>query len=84
MTHTTEVVEYKKLSNGQFAVIIRCCGNASTDWSHTMAAEVASDSTRRTASLDTARGACSALHQHALDAEAALLSEMGATQDHAL
>jgi hypothetical protein len=82
MSHTTEVVKYEKLSNGQFAVTIRCCGNASTDWSHTMAAEVAADPERRAASLAEAKQSCAALHQHALDAEAGLIQEMGKITEH--
>lgn len=82
MSHSTEVVRYEKKSNGQFAVIIRCCGNASTDHPHTMAAEVAADADKRVLSITGAREFCAKQHQAALDAEAALLEEMGKTESH--
>lgn len=82
MAHSTEVVEYKKLSNGQFSVKIRCCGNASTDWTHTMAADVAADSVKRATSIDAARVNASNLHEKAMLAENALLDEMGKVVVH--
>ena len=80
--HTTEVVASQKLSNGQFCVIIRCCNNPSTDWTHTMAAEVLADPDKRAASIGKAREWCSQLHQQAMDAEIAALNEMGKTEEH--
>lgn len=82
MSHTTEIVKYEKLSNGHFAVVVRCCGNASTDWSHTMAAQVASDPHKRSASINEARQKCADLHDHAIKAEHALIEEMGSQQKH--
>lgn len=84
MSHSTEVVRYEKKSNGQFAVTIRCCGNASTDHPHTMAAEVAADPERRRKSMDEQREFCAQQHQHALDGEAALMEEMGKVQEHGI
>lgn len=36
MAHNTELVAWKKLSNGQHAVCIRCCGDEGTDHWHGM------------------------------------------------
>lgn len=38
MSHETKILDYKKLSNGQFSVLIQCCGDHAS-W-HTMAATV--------------------------------------------
>lgn len=78
MAHTTEVIHFQKLSNGQFLAVIRCCGNASTDWPHTMAAEVVADDTKRFASIGKARTDCAALHESAIQAELKLINEVSA------
>lgn len=82
MAHITEIVAFQKLSSGQFVAIVRCCNNISTDWPHTMAAEVAADDIKRAASISQAREWCSQQHQSAMDAEAKLLSEVGKTVEH--
>jgi len=76
--HTTEVIHFSKLSNGQFCAVIRCCGNASTDWSHTMAAEVVADDIKRGSSIGIARQQCADLHEAAIKAESALINEVSA------
>ena len=82
MTHTTEIVGYKKLSNGQMNVVIRCCGDPSTDWNHTMAAEVLATPEKRSKSIDAARQLAVKAHQERVDAEAAAVSLMGESVDH--
>lgn len=76
--HTTEVIHFQKLSNGLFCAVIRCCGNASTDWSHTMAAEVVADDQKRFASIGEARQKCADLHEAAQQAELKLINEVSA------
>ncbi len=82
MTHTTEIVAYKKLSNGQMAVVIRCCGDASAEWTHTMAAAVLADPAKRSASIDAARQLAVKAHQERMDAEAAAVELMGEQVEH--
>lgn len=76
--HTTEIVYFQKLSNGQFLAVIRCCGNASTDSPHVMAAEVVADDEKRFASIGKARQDCAELHEKALQAELKLINEVSA------
>jgi len=83
MAHTTEIVKYEKLSNGQFAVTIRCCANPATDHAHTVAAELAGDGNKLAASLSAAREFCAAQHENAEKAAAALLGEVGKQKEHA-
>lgn len=77
MTHTVEVVRYEKLSSGQFSVCFRCCGNPSTDSSHTMDAKVMADKKKRKESLDAARELVAKNHDAALKAEEAALELAG-------
>lgn len=69
-THTTEVVSYQKLSNGQAAVVIRCCGNASTDFPHTFS--FTGDAAQRAQNLQSAHGQCAQQHQAQIDSDAGL------------
>jgi hypothetical protein len=78
MPHSTEIVEVKKLSNGQVAAKIRCCGDASTDHWHTMAVQVASDPETRKASLDPQRQFVAEQHEHAIKAAEGLLGDVAA------
>lgn len=77
MNHTTEIVGYEKLSNGQFAVYIRCCGNASTEYRHTMAGSVMASPQKRKASIKGARLRAVEEHENSLKAEAAAVELMG-------
>lgn len=77
MSHHTEIVGYKKVNNGQFAVCIRCCGNASTDSWHAMAASVMAVKKQREASIKKQRVRVSEEHELALKAEAAAVELMG-------
>ena len=74
MKHLTEIIEYKKLSNGQFAFCVRCCGNASTDNWQTMAASVMAVKKQRDALIKKLRVRVSEEHELALKAEAAPIS----------
>lgn len=78
MPHATEIVEVKKLSNGQVAAKIRCCGDASTDHWHTMAVQVASDPDSRKASIDPVRQFVADQHEHAINAADGLLGDVAA------
>lgn len=80
MPHTTEIVEYKKLSNGQFSVLIRCCGNSSTDHWHTMA--FVADPIQREQNLNAEREKVAMEHEAAITGEAAALGLMGNKQEH--
>ena len=82
MTHTVEVAQYKKLSNGQVSLCLRCCGNASTDHWHTMDVSVASDPEKRAASLEPIRAFISQQHDAAIKAEAGALAELGNISQH--
>ena len=77
MSHQTEIVGYKKVNNGQFAVCIRCCGDAGTDSWHTMAASVMAVKKQRDASIKKERVRVSEEHELALKAEAAAVELMG-------
>lgn len=78
MSHTTEIIEYRKVSNGQVAARIRCCGNASTDHWHTMAVSVASDPAARAASLGQQRDFVATQHDQAIQAESGMIDEVNA------
>ena len=80
--HTTEIVEFKKLSNGQFAICIRCCGNPSTDSWHTMAADVMATSKKKKESVGLAQKKVAKEHDDAIKAEAAAIELMGAKEEH--
>lgn len=78
MSHSTEVVSFKKLSSGKFSLTVRCCGNASTDWPHEMTAEDLADDDKRFASITKARQDCADLHEAAQQAESKLINEVSA------
>ena len=77
MNHQTEIVGYKKINNGQFAVCLRCCGNPSTDSWHTMAAAVMASPKARKESIKNARARVAKEHEDALKAEEAAIELMG-------
>lgn len=78
MSHSTEIVHFQKLSNGQFLATVRCCNNPSTDWPHVMAAEVVADDAKKLASIADARKKCADLHEAAQQAELKLINEVTA------
>lgn len=81
-THTTEVVEYKKLSNGQYAYCIRCCGNASTDSWQTL--DAATPEADRATAIQAAHARVAQEHQAAMDAQSEVAAQMGSTETHNL
>lgn len=82
MGHKTKLLEYRKLSDGQFSVLIQCCDDAAhTSW-HTMHASVAADDEARTASIGAHRARIAELHAHALHAEAAIQKHIGEEIEH--
>ena len=82
MSHQTEIVGYEKISNGQFAVYFRCCGNALTEYRHTMAGTVMADPKKRKASIKAARLRTAKEHDDALKAEEAGIEIMGKKETH--
>jgi hypothetical protein len=82
MRHQTEIVEYKKLSNGQFSFCIRCCGNADTDTRQTMAASIVAVKKQRNALIKKMRMRVSEEHEKSVKAEAAALEVMGEKEEH--
>jgi hypothetical protein len=77
MTHTTEIVEWKQVNDGQFSVMVRCCGDASTDSWHTMAANVVTDDARRQESINAHLAFVSGNHEAALRAAVKLADLVG-------
>ena len=82
MPHITDIVKYEKLSNGQVSIVVRCCGNAHTDYSHVMAVEVAANSETLKASINGARERCAVLHQQAQDSETNMMEHLGQQVQH--
>ena len=76
MAHVAAVVEKKKLSDGQIAVCLRCCADATTDSWHTLSITAESTPADLTAWLDSRKAAVEALHQAHQDADAALQNLM--------
>jgi hypothetical protein len=82
MGHKTKILEYRKLSDGQFSVLIQCCDDEQhTSW-HTMHASVASDDAKRNASIHGHRERIAELHEHAIKAERSLRESIGEEIDH--
>jgi len=80
MSHSTEIIEYKKLSNGQFAVRIRCCGNESTDHWHTMV--FLHDPVERAANLEKIKQLVADQHEAARQTESEFIGKMGEVTKH--
>lgn len=78
--HTTEIIKYEKLSNGQFAVIIRCCGNAGTDHPHTL--PVSQSAEERAKSIADQRALVAKQHEDSIQAEAHAMSLIGSVETH--
>jgi len=73
MSHQTEIVETKKLHNGQFSVLLRCCGTKSTDYWATLDAKVMADKNKRDEAISNARLRVAQNHETAMQAEEALI-----------
>lgn len=80
MSHTTEIVEYRKLSDSEFAVCIACCGEH-LHW-HTMHASVVVDPEKKDASILQARELAATNHEAAVKAEEHLKSLVGSKVAH--
>ena len=95
MPHQTQIVEYRKLSDSEFAVLIRCCGECEQckspasggkctchlHW-HTMHASVINDPARLEGSLSWAHSSAAQNHAAAVRAQAALEEAIGAVISH--
>ena len=80
--HETEIVEYKKLSDGQFAVKVRCCGDEQHDSWHTVDAKVLLDPAAYVASLSAHRARVATDHQASILAENVLKALVGKKESH--
>lgn len=82
MAHTTEIVAYKKLSDGQFALCVRCCNDTMHDSWHTVDATVMLDPVKYAASLDAHRDKVAASHEVAVQAEEVAKRLIGEKKNH--
>lgn len=80
MSHKTEIVDYKKLANDQFAVLIRCCDDH-LHW-HTMHSSVVIDPQKMADSIGWARNLAAENHEASVRAEEKLKAMIGETVDH--
>lgn len=80
MAHTTEIIEYRKLSDCEFAVCIKCCDDH-LHW-HTMHSSVVNDDGKLSGSLELARGLAAENHEAAIQAEVKIKSMIGAKAQH--
>lgn len=78
--HTTEIIDFKKLSDSEFAVLIKCCDDH-LHW-HTMHSSVVNDETKQIASLQWARNIAAENHEAAIQAEAKIKTLIGSKVDH--
>ena len=69
MSHRTEIVEYKSLSDGEIAALLRCCKKPITDHWHTMAVSIAADSQKLADSISAQFVELEARHDDSLQAE---------------
>lgn len=80
--HKTKIIEYKKLGDGQFSVLIQCCDHPEhTSW-HTMHASVAAHEGKRNASINAHRKRVAELHDHAIKAELEIQGLIGEEIEH--
>lgn len=77
MTHSSEIVAYKKLSNGQFSFCVRCCDNPSTDSWHTVSGDIMATPKKRKESISGAMMKVAKEHEAAIKAEEAAVEVMG-------
>jgi hypothetical protein len=75
--HTIELLNYKQLSNGQLAVLARCCGDdVQRSW-HTIATEVIADDTKFQNSMNWFYQRVASEHQTSLQANGVIASMIG-------
>jgi hypothetical protein len=77
MTHDVEIIDFKQLSDGQVAVLTRCCGDDSSRSWHTMASSVVLDDAARAASIGEHVRHVATLHETTTQALAKLPKIVG-------
>ena len=77
MSHRVEILEYRQISDGQFAMLGRCCGNDIHRSWHTMASSVVADPEKHRASVDWFCQRIASEHEAALQAENKLKTLVG-------
>lgn len=80
MPHTTELIDSRKISNGQFAIDILCCGTHAHP--HTVGSEVMNDPTKLAASIQGAHALAAADHAAANALESDLAKLKGQKVEH--
>lgn len=81
MSHTVHILEFKKLSDGQFAIKTCCCGNEQHVSWHTMDASVLIDDAKREASITEHCAMMAQHHAAAVTAEAHLEKLAGTSRE---
>lgn len=82
MSHITELIEYKQVADELHAVLIRCCGDTSTDSWHTMHSSVVNDERARLDSMLKAHIRVATSHKAAQIAATSLIGMKGNTVEH--
>src|ERR1700743_3784612 len=82
--HVVEILEYRKLSDGQFAVLGRCCGDDMHRSWHTMGSPVVIDADKMNSSINWFTDRIANQHEAPLQADVALQSLIGTTVTIAL
>lgn len=78
--HSTEIVDYVQLSNNQFAIVLRCCGEH--EHRHTMDALVINDPEKLAASIEWAHRETAKNHEAALQWQQRLEAAKGQKVEH--
>jgi hypothetical protein len=86
MAHSTEIVAWKKLSNGQHSVCIRCCGDEGTDHWHSMSVVTPQgqpvDRALRDVNLAAVRSFVASQHEEMQKHTQDMLDQAGNTTQH--
>lgn len=75
--HSVEILEYRKLSDGQFAALARCCGDDMHRSWHTMGSPVICDQSKLNDSISWFVNRVASQHEAALQADVALQNLVG-------
>jgi hypothetical protein len=78
-SHAVELLEYRKLSDGQFAVLGRCCGDDMHRSWHTMGSAVVVDADKMSNSISWFTDRIANQHEAAMQADAVLKTLVGTT-----
>lgn len=79
MNHQVQTIDYKQLSDQQFAICSQCCGEKIyTNW-HTMHSQVVSDPDKRAASIAFHQSYVAENHEAGIAAEATIKTLVGTT-----